>query len=277
MESNPLHAQIKTNPRGRDFVVGDLHGCFSALTACLREVGFRTATDRLFSVGDLIDRGGDSRSCLRLIEEPWFHSVMGNHERLMLDCVMGNSIDGESDRRWSLLGGGWYHNLDRPERVELERSVLPLVRDLPYVITVGGGSSRFHVAHAELTRADTSSSAAATVISNVDVPPVMTDEEVAGHWSAVNAGSILSGRSLIRSARDVYVSRSRNAEGGLIASAQRWSPGLSLTFVGHTPLRTMVLHRSHLFIDGGPLVFRKRGRLHLLDVNEVRRWIDRLD
>src|SRR3546814_6388348 len=37
----------------------------------------------------------------------------------------------------------------------------------------------------------------------------------------------------------------------LLISPQPMHPGLSLTYVGHTPLKNMMLHESHLFIDRG--------------------------
>jgi hypothetical protein len=78
-------ARYATNTRGRDFVVGDLHGCRALLDRLLREVNFRPESDRLFSVGDLIDRGPESMSCLDLLDEPWCHGVLGNHEVMLID------------------------------------------------------------------------------------------------------------------------------------------------------------------------------------------------
>ena len=47
------------NRKGRDFIVGDLHGCVDALRYLLREIAFDPASDRLFSVGDLVDLMAD--------------------------------------------------------------------------------------------------------------------------------------------------------------------------------------------------------------------------
>ena len=79
-------ANLKTfaaNETGRDFVIGDLHGSFSLLEKMLEHVSFDTETDRLFSVGDLVDRGPESLECLELLQMPWFHSVYSNHENMM--------------------------------------------------------------------------------------------------------------------------------------------------------------------------------------------------
>ena len=63
MQLQPLTV-LPENDRGRDFVVGDLHGCYDALMRQLDARGFDPAADRLLSVGDLVDRGPDSRRCL---------------------------------------------------------------------------------------------------------------------------------------------------------------------------------------------------------------------
>jgi len=48
------------NITGRDFAVGDIHGCDRELQTALNAVKFIEQTDRLFSVCDLVDRGEES-------------------------------------------------------------------------------------------------------------------------------------------------------------------------------------------------------------------------
>lgn len=79
---------VVTHPRnehGRDFVVGDIHGCFKALRKIMKHVDFDPDHDRLFSVGDLIDRGPDPHAAPDWIGESWFHAVRGNHEQMLID------------------------------------------------------------------------------------------------------------------------------------------------------------------------------------------------
>ena len=57
---DPRIEQVARNRMGRDFVVGDVHGCFRTLERCLRQVRFDRDRDRLFSVGDLVSRGPHS-------------------------------------------------------------------------------------------------------------------------------------------------------------------------------------------------------------------------
>ena len=49
--------RFAANTAGRDFAVGDIHGHFTRLQSALDKAGFEPSVDRLFSVGDLIDRG----------------------------------------------------------------------------------------------------------------------------------------------------------------------------------------------------------------------------
>ena len=69
------------NEQGRDFVVGDVHGCFRTLERGLREVQFDADSDRLFGVGDLVDRGPNSADALVWLEERFHAVALGNHER----------------------------------------------------------------------------------------------------------------------------------------------------------------------------------------------------
>ncbi|OCB02809.1 hypothetical protein BBC27_11345 [Acidithiobacillus ferrivorans] len=74
---NPRVIAHPANLQGRDFIVGDLHGHPDVLRRLMDYVAFDYDTDRLFSVGDLVDRGPDSAGALDLLDEPWFYPVLG--------------------------------------------------------------------------------------------------------------------------------------------------------------------------------------------------------
>ncbi|MDE1182084.1 metallophosphoesterase [Paraburkholderia sp.] len=134
------------NTAGRDFVVGDLHGCVDALRYLLREIRFDPVHDRLFSVGDLVDRGSQSQEALALLDKPWFYPVLGNHEDAL--CAVAH---GRLKRQWWYgIGGAWAAGLsDAQLRVYAERlAALPLVR------VVGTGAERFNILHAEFFGTD---------------------------------------------------------------------------------------------------------------------------
>ncbi|MHB1665841.1 metallophosphoesterase [Thiomonas sp.] len=141
---------------GRDFVVGDLHGSLRLLEIALEGVHFDRGRDRLFSVGDLVDRGQNSLGCLQLLQEPWFHCVRGNHEDLMLDFLDdGHQYGSGSRHAWldQANGSGWYFELWH-ERAYLEETLVPILRRQPLFLTVPLPDGRqFHVVHAEIVTA----------------------------------------------------------------------------------------------------------------------------
>jgi len=89
---------------GRDLIVGDIHGHFSRLHAALVAVGFDGFKDRLFSVGDLVDRGPESHLALTWLRQPWFHAIRGNHEEAAIAWAAGQ-MDREHYRRG--FSGSW--------------------------------------------------------------------------------------------------------------------------------------------------------------------------
>jgi serine/threonine protein phosphatase 1 len=137
---------LPVNVSGRDFVVGDLHGCKYLFDQFLDHVKFMPKEDRVISVGDLIDRGPQSLECLHLLNEPWFHCVKANHEQLMEDYLTG----GPTGPWWFRNGGNWWNSLELLDKDEVNH-LLHTVQALPWLITVPmQDGKKFHVIHAEL-------------------------------------------------------------------------------------------------------------------------------
>lgn len=110
----PLYKRVARNPHGgRDFIVGDLHGTLSRFMAALRAAGFdEDAGDRVFLVGDLVDRGPESFRMLELLAQHWVHAVRGNHEQLLIDFAEGIYTDKQN---YIANGGAWALTLTKPE------------------------------------------------------------------------------------------------------------------------------------------------------------------
>lgn len=72
--------RLTANRSGTDYLVGDIHGTYSALEQALKAVSFDKSRDRLISVGDLVDRGDESERVLEFVSEPWFFACLGNHD-----------------------------------------------------------------------------------------------------------------------------------------------------------------------------------------------------
>lgn len=151
---NPIKT-FEANTEGRDFVIGDLHGSYTVLENLFKNLNFDKTKDRLFSVGDLSDRGPDSLRCLELLHEPWFHTVLSNHEHMMVEAFNGGWIGSY----WPPNGGEWgvqYLDEYRSGQVTSEdglrmMSVLKIVGELPLLMTVQKtDGSKVHIIHAEL-------------------------------------------------------------------------------------------------------------------------------
>ena len=134
------------NRSGRDFVVGDVHGMFSALRELLTIAGFDERRDRLFSVGDLIDRGPDSRDSLDWLAQPWFHAVRGNHEQFLLDSDDPSSYD-----LWVRYNGGsWWLDCPAAEREAFRTACAAL----PIAIEVETSRGAVGIVHADAPRSN---------------------------------------------------------------------------------------------------------------------------
>lgn len=130
------------NLRGRDFVVGDVHGHFELLQRLLDQVGFDPAVDRLFAAGDLVDRGPYSPQVLDWLAKPWFASVRGNHEQLVIDVVLA----GDDRDLHFRNGGAWLYKLTPVTRERIAHRL----QQLPLVIEVElGDGRRAGIVHAE--------------------------------------------------------------------------------------------------------------------------------
>jgi serine/threonine protein phosphatase 1 len=98
------------NTVGTDYVIGDIHGQYFRLMSLLELRGFDFDHDRLFCMGDLIDRGPDSAKMLALLSENWFFSLLGNHEYFMLSGLKHNNS--KHKMLWLQSGGEWIASSD---------------------------------------------------------------------------------------------------------------------------------------------------------------------
>ena len=199
------------NARGRDFVVGDVHGMFTALRALLDGVSFDAEQDRLFSVGDLVDRGPESHEALEWLGRPWFFACRGNHEQFVLDS--GNP---EQYELWiNHNGGEWWLDLDRNQR---DRFLVAIGR-MPLAMEVDTGAGCVGIVHA-------------------DVPPLMS-------WDAFMKSLEDGDQDAM-----FYAMWSRNRIAGVVSSLPVRGR-VERVSCGHTPTRQTVMVDNVHYIDTG--------------------------
>lgn len=142
MNNAPRLKRFERNTVGRDLVVGDIHGCFTRLQQALDSIGFNPETDRLFSVGDLVDRGPESEKSLEWLEKPWFHAVQGNHEDMAIRFARGHAIDRDN---YYANGGAWLIAKLKDEQHEFGAAL----DQLPYAIEVETKAGLIGIVHAD--------------------------------------------------------------------------------------------------------------------------------
>lgn len=74
-----------------DYVIGDIQGCYEPLMRLLDKINYNSATDRLFFVGDLVNRGPDSLKVLHFLKSQSEHIgiTLGNHDLHLLGALFG--------------------------------------------------------------------------------------------------------------------------------------------------------------------------------------------
>lgn len=217
MKKQAIIRRFAQNTKGRDFVVGDLHGHLSALLRAMQQVGFDGARDRLFLTGDLIDRGDHSRECIDLLRLPGVYSVLGNHDVDLLDiCASKPSqeVIARIANFFAKNGTRWWADTTPEERA----GFVEVLSELPLAIEI------------ETTRGTVG-------IIHGDVPAGMTWDQFVG---ALEQGyndvieCCLTGRDRLRR-RDTSGVR-----------------GIGRVFVGHTPQWEGVTRLGNVYgIDTG--------------------------
>lgn len=95
------------------YAIGDIQGCYEAFEKLLAHIAFDPAGDKLWLVGDLVNRGPESLQTLRLIKSLGDSAVtvLGNHDLHLLMVAEGYARPHRSDTLHGILGA--------PDRDEL--------------------------------------------------------------------------------------------------------------------------------------------------------------
>lgn len=221
--------KFSKNEKGRDFVVGDIHGCFSRLQSSLDDIGFNPEKDRLFSVGDLIDRGSESHLVCDWIEKPWFHAVRGNHDDFAIRHVK-QPLDFENYTR---NGGAWFMALPRDEQL----TIADALESLPFAMQIETDYGLFGVVHAECPYDEWS-----RLVEALESDMTRTKSKAITDW-------LMWARERAES----------NYKGEI--------KGIAALIVGHTPVHDVSSLGNVIYID--TMGWRSEGRFSIIDISTI--------
>jgi len=121
-----------------DYLIGDVQGCCDALDALLAKIGFSPSRDRIFVLGDLVNRGPRSLDTLRTLRDfgDAAHCVLGNHDLNLLAVARGVRKAHRGDTIQEIL--------DAPDR---ERW-LDWLRQRPLALSLEGAAGGWLMVHA---------------------------------------------------------------------------------------------------------------------------------
>ncbi len=88
----------------RRIVIGDVHGHYDTLITLLEEIA-PTGDDKIYFLGDLIDRGPKSAQVVEFVKQSGYQCLLGNHEQMLLDILGDGEIYGPALQAWLYSGG----------------------------------------------------------------------------------------------------------------------------------------------------------------------------
>jgi len=230
---NDLYSPVEiydTPILGRLFVVGDLHGCYTLFMQRLTEIGFNFKDDLIISVGDLIDRGPESLQCFKLLDQPWFKAIRGNHEQFCID----STLDPEMQSIHCKHGGGWLYGLDMTTR----KSIIQRCKQLPIILEISHSGKIYGFVHADIHLNDWTKFKEAVMLNDY-----LLDGENSGMYTALwSQGRIKN----------------------LLPTKYQSISGVDEVYLGHTVLDSAAQIHNCFFIDTGAVF---NGNLTILLLN----------
>lgn len=88
----------------RRIIIGDVHGHYNGLMTLLEAIA-PGSEDRVYFLGDLIDRGPESSKVVEFVIANSYTCLLGNHEQLLLDSFLNGKTQAQVLQVWLYSGG----------------------------------------------------------------------------------------------------------------------------------------------------------------------------
>lgn len=128
------------------YAIGDVQGCYEALQRLIEHIRFNSGSDRLWFVGDLVNRGPDSLKVLRYIKNLGDSGVvvLGNHDLFLLAVAENITAMRPEDTLQAILAAP-----DRDELLGWLRQQRLLYREHRFVLVHAGLLPQWSINEAE--------------------------------------------------------------------------------------------------------------------------------
>ncbi|WP_319419822.1 metallophosphoesterase family protein [Pleurocapsa sp. FMAR1] len=117
----------------RRIVIGDVHGHYDALIALLDSIS-PTSEDKVYFLGDLIDRGPKSAQVVDFVMRNQYTCLRGNHEEMLLDVVGRGEVSIDLYQGWLYSGG---HSTVASYDSKIPQEHIDWIKSLPLYLDLG--------------------------------------------------------------------------------------------------------------------------------------------
>lgn len=224
---------FEENLLGKDYVLGDIHGRFDLVYENLKVVNFDINKDRLFCVGDLIDRGPYSKHVVEFLSLPFVFAIRGNHEDMLLDYyeTYPDATDEDFYHVGVRNGMTWFLE----NTLEQRKVILEALSELPLVIEIESKRGLIGLVHA-------------------DVPKKMSWEEF---------------KNAVEQDNEVVIETALWGRNRLMNDIEEDIPGLGRLYVGHTVQEQVKKLGNVVALDTGAVFNRHLTMVDLICKTEM--------
>ena len=118
----------------RRIVIGDVHGHYDTLMTLLDAIA-PSEEDRVYFLGDLIDRGPNSAQVVEFVKQSSYTCLLGNHEQMVLEILGQPNIKGSALQAWLYSGG--YSTVNSYGEDGISQDHIDWMRTLPTHLDLG--------------------------------------------------------------------------------------------------------------------------------------------